>query len=197
MYRLMVCRIGLMFAIASAILLSCASSVYAGSLKVRALIAPANAGYVGVTQADPAIAPTTRDSSGYRVLVPGFSTVRADKSVKWFPAVDAGVIVWWDADSHQEDSMGFGFGGHLVTYKVQDDTRFSPALTMHFGSRTKQLFAGVLFTQAGDVRLPGGSGEVNVPIGHEHDFDVPRGGSPRTRNFYAGIVLGALNTGDK
>jgi hypothetical protein len=71
----------------------------------------------------------------------------------------------------------------------ENATRLAPALTVHYGQRRTQIFAGLLFMPSDALSLPADS--VRFPREIETDqFIVP--GGRTALNLFVGIVLNGV-----
>jgi hypothetical protein len=148
-------------------------------------IAPLNGGLVGLKQADPVVRPHfLRQSDGSYKASDDLVVVRENHSFFWSPAISTGLIFRFAEDA---DKIALGLGAHFVAFRDTVETRTAPALTIHFGTRTRQVFFGGLFVASDEVTLPGGRSEVVVPKDEAQAFTSRR--TSRRLNFFAGIII--------
>jgi hypothetical protein len=155
----------------------------------------AGGGFAGIREGEVQTAPTLNCAGDPQVCTPDSETVTLVRNNKytWRPSLSTGIIFRWykSTDAEIGDKIGLGIGGHFVFVPSGNDSRAAPALTMHIGKQSTQLFFGMIFVPTDRVDLPGESDRVVVPAGtNPSDFVRSDGGSGPS--FYAGVVIGGL-----
>ncbi len=116
----------------------------------------------------------------------------ADSRRVWRPALATGLVLRWRLKYIQEDStpderFGIGLGGQMVFTPQPDGTRLLPAATFHAGTKSTQLFFGLLFGSFDSVEFPNGVSTVRVSTGSQPNFVRP--GGDDGPGFFVGVVI--------
>jgi hypothetical protein len=113
----------------------------------------------------------------------------ANNKYSWRPSLSTGVIFrWTEGKDTSGGKYGTGIGGHFVFVPAGKDTRPAPAITLHFGTRSTQLFAGSLLIPVDKADLPNGAARFIGPRSLDPKSFV-REGADRAWNFFAGIIV--------
>ncbi|MBK8232374.1 MAG: hypothetical protein IPK72_17765 [Candidatus Eisenbacteria bacterium] len=93
--------------------------------------APVSGGLVGIRKGDPEIKPYFNGDT----LEEGRWRVTRSRSYFWSPAISTGII--FRASDHERSVSG-GIGLHFVAFGENEDTRYAPAITLHYGTEQRQ-----------------------------------------------------------
>jgi hypothetical protein len=155
--------------------------------------AAAGGGFVGVDTAGVQTIPNTScDTSNPPKCTADANTVIAIKNTaySWQPALAVGLVFRYipnpGATSH--DGVGIGVGGQFVFVPHGSSSRAAPAITVHIGTASKQLFLGAVFMPSDTVDIPGGGDRAVLSTGFQTSSLIrPDGG--RGPTFFAGVVI--------
>lgn len=148
-------------------------------------VAPVSGGIVGLRTADPIKeSVTTTDDNGVHTVADDRFKIKANDSYQWSPALSTGLVMRWE---EKDDTIAPGVGLHLVTFTDRSGSRLAPAAAFHYGSRTRQLFVGSVFTATDANRIPGGGDQAIVNGDSVDPFIAKR--AVANWNFFVGIVV--------
>jgi hypothetical protein len=127
--------------------------------------------------------------------------ITANSRYGWQPAVATGLVFRFvpkaetvsksTSGEELKDGIGFGIGGQFVFVPRGDTTRAAPALTIHVGKSSQQIFFGWLFSPVDRVEIPGGGTSAVVPAAFPTS-SLLRPDSQRRAQFFAGVVIGGV-----
>lgn len=155
----------------------------------------AGGGFAGIREAEVQTEPNLTCDAGTGICTPDTLTtiLIRNKKYSWRPSLSTGVIVRYQiADTADGAGIGIGAGGHFVFVPNGDGSRAAPAITLHVGSRSTQLFAGFIFVPTDEVHLPGGGNRAVVPRATRPE-DFIRRDAGEGPSFFAGVVIGGIS----
>lgn len=187
-------RFGVTFGYVVVLLCACSTvSLHAQGLRLSVEVA-AGGGFAGIREAEVQTAPSLNCSGEPQVCTPDPDNITLVKNNKytWRPSLSTGIIFRWQKRADDgEDRVGVGIGGHFIFVPSGTDSRAAPALTLHVGKQSTQLFFGMIFVPTDRVDLPGDSDRVVVPVGTSSTDFVRRDGG-HGPSFFAGVVVGGI-----
>jgi hypothetical protein len=134
------------------------------------------------------------DANNVCVAVPGQIDLFADSRRVWRPALATGVVVRVISKPKLKEPadttarrFGVGIGGQMVFTTQAQGTRLLPALTLHLGNRTTQLFGGLLFGSFDKVVFPNGAESIRVDSDDQPNFVKPDADSGP--GVFLGVVI--------
>jgi hypothetical protein len=132
---------------------------------------------------------------------PANVVVTANSRYGWQPAVATGLVFRYipkpeyvgsdDQGGMKRDGFGIGLGAQFVFVPHGDNTRAAPALTIHVGRSSQQVFFGWVFAPVDKVEIPGGGPSAIVPAGFQAT-ELIRPDAGRRPQFFAGVVIGGV-----
>jgi hypothetical protein len=176
----------------------------AQGLSKLAIDVAAGGGFAGLRSSEVQTVPHTTCNSGQPpVCTVDSSVVKiiANSTYGWQPAIATGLVFRYvphparvgTSKSGEEvmDGIGVGLGAQFVFVPRDDTTRAAPAITVHVGKSSQQVFFGVIFAPSDRAELPGGGKSAVVPVGFDAAGLIrPNGGNKI--QFFAGVVIGGV-----
>lgn len=160
-----------------------------------ALEVAAGGGFAGVREVEIQVLPhMICDDVTPRTCIEAQGLANFVKNTKyaWRPTLSTG-LVFRRRFRLEEDSLGIGIGGHFVFVTKGTDTTAAPAVAVHVGKPSAQLFFGFIWTPVDEVNLPSGTKNAVMPatVGPDSFFRESVG-SIWPRTFFAGVVIGGV-----
>jgi hypothetical protein len=164
----------------------------------------AGGGFVGLNTVEVQSTPRTTCQAG----APPVCSIDAERVVitanykyGWQPAVATGLVFRYvftpsefartTSNDPIKDGLGVGLGAQFVFVPRGDVTRAAPALTLHAGRSSQQVFFGVVFAPSDKVEIPGGGTSAIVPVSFP-TAGLIRPDARRRPQFFAGVVIGGV-----
>jgi hypothetical protein len=175
------------------LLLGCA----AGSAQAQAWLPrveiSAGGGFIGSRAAEiTSRGATDCDPAGKCAAVAGMQDLFDTSHYVWKPSLASGLVFRWrlryrEDDPAPDDVFGLGVGGQMIFASVPEGTRLLPAVTVHAGTKSQQLFFGFAFGTTDKVAFPGDASHIRVAGGASTDFVLPH--ATKRPIYFVGIVI--------
>jgi hypothetical protein len=159
----------------------------------------AGGGFAGLTEVEVQSEPNLLCDAGAPpvcTIDPANKMLIRNSAYSWRPAVSTGLVIRRLFEPSAEDvaaeALGVGVGAHFVFVpKSEGASRPAPALAVHFGKATMQVFAGFIFVPTAKASLPGNRDRAIVPNSFDQSSLI-RNDAGKGPSFFAGIVVGGV-----